>query len=64
MTGRQFARIGVPGVFMPSINVGLPLNETTVAAQLKKASYATAAIGKWVREHERACYCGAAVLQT
>ena len=49
MTGRQFARIGVPGVFMPSVNVGLPLNETTVGAQLKKASYATAAIGKWVR---------------
>ena len=37
MTGRQFARIGVPGVFGPSVTAGLPLNETTVADQLKKA---------------------------
>jgi arylsulfatase A-like enzyme len=29
------------------VNVGLPLNETTVATQLKKAGYATAAMGKW-----------------
>eukprot|EP01047_Picozoa_sp_COSAG01_P046101 COSAG01_NODE_4299_length_5163_cov_8.009479_6_plen_134_part_00 len=42
MTGRQFARIGVPGVFGPSVHNGLPLNETTVADQLKKAGYACA----------------------
>ena len=53
MTGRQFARVGVPGVFMPSASLGLPLNETTVAAQLKKAKYATAAIGKWHRKYHR-----------
>ncbi len=47
MTGRQFTRIGVPGVFGPTVNVGLPLNETTVANQAKKAGYATAAMGKW-----------------
>mmetsp|Transcript_56321 Transcript_56321/g.180831 ORF Transcript_56321/g.180831 Transcript_56321/m.180831 type:complete len:599 (+) Transcript_56321:53-1849(+) len=47
MTGRQFTRTGVPGVFGPTVNVGLPLNETTVAEQLKKAGYATAAVGKW-----------------
>eukprot|EP01043_Picozoa_sp_COSAG02_P019339 COSAG02_NODE_926_length_15856_cov_13.975566_17_plen_278_part_00 len=47
MTGRQFARIGVPGVFGPSVQNGLPLNETTVADQLKKAGYATAIMGKW-----------------
>ena len=41
MTGRQFARIGVPGVFGPSVTAGLPLNETTVADQLKKAGCAT-----------------------
>lgn len=49
MTGRQFARIGVPGVFGPSVTAGLPLNETTVADQLKTAGYATAIMGKWVR---------------
>ena len=47
MTGRQFTRIGVPGVFGPTGNVGLPLNETTVAEQLKRAGYANAAVGKW-----------------
>eukprot|EP00656_Telonema_subtile_P054361 TRINITY_DN8111_c0_g1_i1.p1 TRINITY_DN8111_c0_g1~~TRINITY_DN8111_c0_g1_i1.p1 ORF type:complete len:550 (-),score=140.29 TRINITY_DN8111_c0_g1_i1:222-1871(-) len=47
MTGRQFVRTGVPGVLSPTVNVGLPLNETTVAAQLKKAGYTTAAMGKW-----------------
>ncbi|EDQ85419.1 uncharacterized protein MONBRDRAFT_11941 [Monosiga brevicollis MX1] len=47
MTGRQFARIGVPGVFSPTGNTGLPLNETTAAQQLKQANYATAIVGKW-----------------
>merc|ERR1719247_1937578 len=47
MTGRQFTRLGVPGVFGPSVATGLPLNETTVADQLKKAGYATAIMGKW-----------------
>ena len=37
MTGRQFSRIGVPGVFGPSVDNGLPLNETTVA-RLKPSS--------------------------
>jgi arylsulfatase A len=47
MTGRQFARLGVPGVYGPTVNAGLPLNETTVAEQLKKANYSTAIMGKW-----------------
>lgn len=47
MTGRQFNRIGVPGVFGPDVDVGLPLNETTIADQMKKAGYATAIMGKW-----------------
>eukprot|EP00039_Didymoeca_costata_P029425 m.24627 g.24627 ORF g.24627 m.24627 type:complete len:574 (+) comp7626_c0_seq1:438-2159(+) len=47
MTGRQFARVGVPGVFGPDVQTGLPLNETTIANQLKKADYATAIMGKW-----------------
>ena len=54
MTGRQFARIGVPGVFGPSVTAGLPLNETTVADQLKKAGYATAIMGKWHLGQRRA----------
>lgn len=47
MTGRQFTRTGVPGVLMPTESVGLPLNETTLAEQLKRANYTTAAVGKW-----------------
>jgi arylsulfatase A len=47
MTGRQPDRIGVPGVFGPTVNVGLPLNETTLGDQFKKAGYATAIMGKW-----------------
>ena len=46
MTGRQFARLGVPGVFFMDEKVGLPLNETLIAGQLKKAQYATMAVGK------------------
>ena len=44
--GRQFARVGVPGVFGPTVDVGLPLNETTAADIMKKAGYKTAAMGK------------------
>lgn len=47
MTGRQFPRTGLPGVLGPTVRGGLPLNETTLATQLKGAGYATAAVGKW-----------------
>eukprot|EP00586_Coscinodiscus_wailesii_P004105 CAMPEP_0172485774 /NCGR_PEP_ID=MMETSP1066-20121228/13956_1 /TAXON_ID=671091 /ORGANISM="Coscinodiscus wailesii, Strain CCMP2513" /LENGTH=514 /DNA_ID=CAMNT_0013251235 /DNA_START=310 /DNA_END=1854 /DNA_ORIENTATION=- len=47
MTGRQYPRTGVPGVFGPTVAAGLPLNETTVAEQLKKAGYTNAIVGKW-----------------
>lgn len=47
MTGRQFARVGVPGVYGPTVSAGLPTNETTLAEQLKKANYSTAIMGKW-----------------
>eukprot|EP00927_Polykrikos_kofoidii_P052547 TRINITY_DN46425_c0_g1_i1.p1 TRINITY_DN46425_c0_g1~~TRINITY_DN46425_c0_g1_i1.p1 ORF type:complete len:563 (-),score=51.70 TRINITY_DN46425_c0_g1_i1:80-1768(-) len=47
MTGRQSQRTGVPGVLNPVQAIGLPLNETTLAEQLKKAEYATAIVGKW-----------------
>jgi arylsulfatase A len=46
MTGRQFTRVGCPGVFGDNSKTGLPLNETTVADQLKKAGYTTAIMGK------------------
>jgi len=47
MTGRQWTRMGIPGVFGPTVSTGLPLNETTVADELGKAGYATGAAGKW-----------------
>lgn len=47
MTGRQPTRIGVPGVYTPVTNAGLPLNETTVAEFLKTQGYATGIMGKW-----------------
>jgi len=47
MTGRQWSRMGIPGVFGSTVDDGMPLNETTVADQLSKAGYATAAVGKW-----------------
>ncbi|OEU21348.1 alkaline phosphatase-like protein [Fragilariopsis cylindrus CCMP1102] len=47
MTGRQFARTGLPGVIGPSCSYGLNLNEVTIAEQLKKANYSTAIVGKW-----------------
>ena len=53
MTGRQPPRMGVPGVFGPTVNVGLPLNETTVAQQLKKAGYKTAIMGNRVLSYCR-----------
>ena len=46
MTGRQFTRTGVPGVLFPQAANGLPLNESTVADQLKKAGNTSAAMGK------------------
>ena len=36
MTGRQFPRTGLPGVLGPTGNIGLPLNETTIATHVSK----------------------------
>jgi len=47
MTGRQFARTGLPGVIGPACSYGLNLNEITIAEHLKKANYSTAIVGKW-----------------
>jgi hypothetical protein len=48
MTGRYYPRTGVyPGVLSPNSVGGLPLNETTAAAELKKVGYVTGMVGKW-----------------
>ena len=47
MTGRQFARTGLPGVIGPDCPYGLNLKEITIAEQLKKGGYSTAILGKW-----------------
>ena len=47
MTGRQYVRLGVPGVFGPTVDDGLNLNETVVGKQLRKAGYKSAIMGKW-----------------
>eukprot|EP00939_MAST-03C_sp_MAST-3C-sp1_P003176 g3176.t1 len=47
MTGRQYSRVGVPGVFGPTVSGGLPTNESTLADVLKQANYRTAICGKW-----------------
>jgi arylsulfatase A len=58
LTGRQYTRVGVPGVFGDSSKTGLPLNETTVADQLKKVGYKTGIMGKVraSRQHSRRTY--------
>ncbi|KAJ1462224.1 alkaline-phosphatase-like protein, partial [Pelagophyceae sp. CCMP2097] len=47
MTGRVYARVGVPGVFGAASQTGLPLREKTIADQLRSVGYATAMLGKW-----------------
>ena len=47
MTGRQWPRMSIPGVFSPTTNSGMPLNETTLAEQLQKAGYISGIVGKW-----------------
>ena len=47
MTGRQYPRTSVQEVFGSTDKGGLPLEEITVAEQLKKANYTTGIVGKW-----------------
>lgn len=48
LTGRLPPRVGVyPRVFYRDAALGLPLNETTLADQLRRAGYATGIVGKW-----------------
>ena len=56
MTGRLPVRSGMTSkksrVLFPDSKNGLPVEEITIAEQLKKAGYATAAIGKWHLGHK------------
>ncbi len=50
MTGRYQERFGHefnPGTVPSGVEFGLPLTETTLAARLKAAGYATGIVGKW-----------------
>eukprot|EP01120_Amphizonella_sp_Union-15-10_P016758 TRINITY_DN9023_c0_g1_i1.p1 TRINITY_DN9023_c0_g1~~TRINITY_DN9023_c0_g1_i1.p1 ORF type:complete len:541 (+),score=80.30 TRINITY_DN9023_c0_g1_i1:52-1623(+) len=47
LTGRYYGRSGMPGVIGNAAEGGLPLNETTFAAYLKKSGYKTGIVGKW-----------------
>lgn len=40
LTGRQWSRMGIPGVFMPATASGMPLNESTLADELRAAGCA------------------------
>lgn len=57
LTGRLPIRSGMAGaqqrVLFPDSHRGLPASEVTLAEQLKKASYATACIGKWHLGHKK-----------
>ncbi len=48
LTGRSQLRCGVETVLTPGhLEIGLPLNETTVAQLLKQGGYVTGIFGKW-----------------
>jgi len=47
LTGRQPFRNGIVDVLRPDSPTGLPADEITIAALLKKHGYRTMAIGKW-----------------
>jgi arylsulfatase A len=47
LTGRYPTRVGIPRVLSATDTYGLPASETTMAAMLKGAGYATACVGKW-----------------
>lgn len=53
LTGRHPLRCGVPGVYGPDSEKGLPTSEITLADMLKKKGYKTACIGKWHVGHAK-----------
>ncbi|MDZ8117026.1 sulfatase family protein [Pontiella agarivorans] len=53
LTGRMPKRVGVPDVFFPYSNDGLPEEEITLAEMLRAQGYRTALIGKWHLGHQK-----------
>lgn len=51
MTGRRPQRMGLQSVFFPESFTGMPVEEVTIAQQLKKKNYATGIVGKWHLGH-------------
>ncbi|MCB0548175.1 MAG: sulfatase [Phaeodactylibacter sp.] len=51
LTGRMPQRMGINGVFFPESFTGMPVEEVTIAQQLKKKGYATGVVGKWHLGH-------------
>lgn len=47
LTGRQWPRMGIPAIYNAVAQGGLPLNETTIATELKKGGYKTGIVGEW-----------------
>jgi arylsulfatase A len=53
LTGRHPLRCGVPHVYGPESQGGLPETEITLADVLRRAGYKTACVGKWHIGHSR-----------
>lgn len=51
LTGRYPTRAGVPRVLFPTVTVGLPEDEVTIAQMLKPRGYRTMCVGKWHLGH-------------
>lgn len=51
LTGRYNTRVGVPRVFFPADNHGLPTSEITIARHARDNGYATGCFGKWHLGH-------------
>ena len=47
LTGRQPSRVGMVGVINSLTSSGLPLDEVTLADEMKASGYRTLALGKW-----------------
>ena len=60
LTGRQWPRMGIPPIFPPNSDNGLPQNETTIATLLReRAGCATGMAGKWHLGQRRSYLPGA-----
>jgi arylsulfatase A len=56
LTGRHPLRCGVPQVYGPESQEGLPETEVTLADALREAGYKTACIGKWHLGHSKTAF--------